>query len=393
MNKSNERILVVDVIRGFALLGLFLVHVIEYYELYWVNPVSHPIRTVVTSIFSGKAYSIFALMFGLSFYMLLEGRGPGRNFTPGRFAWRMVLLIGFGYIHSLIYPGDILQQLAVFGLILLAIHRLPTPWLVLLAVLFLGQVAAALQFTIAFGDESYTQPLFWTWSGINFEAYKQDSFLAFIQHTAWTGQVAKWVLVPETGGVWHILGLFVLGMLLGRSRFFEREWQARRLAGYLAVAAALVIATWQFHIRLRDHFPEFMPRWGFDTVAYNYRILALIAFYILGFMLLIRLPALKRIFTPFAYCGRMTLTLYTAQSFMVVPLYYGFGLGLYESIGQRNAFLLGIGLWAAQMVFAALWFRRFRYGPLEWLWRSLTRLRFDIPNRRASSDSVAAARS
>lgn len=393
MNQNSERILVVDVIRGFALLGLFLVHAIEYYELYWVNPQPHPIRTVVTALFSGKAYSIFALMFGLSFYMLLEGRGQGRNFTPGRFAWRMVLLIGFGYFHSLMYPGDILQQLAVFGLILLAIHRLPTPWLVLLAVLFLGQAATAAQFAIAFRDESYTQPLFWTWSGINFEAYKQGSFLEFIKHTAWTGQVAKWILVPETGGVWHILGLFVLGMLLGRSRFFETAWPARRLGKYLAVAAVLVILTWQFHIRLRDSFPEFMPRWGFDTVAYNYRILALIAFYILGFMLLIRLPAVKRVLVPFAYCGRMTLTLYIAQSFMVVPLYYGFGLGLYDSIGQRNALLLGVGLWVAQMLFAALWFRHFRYGPLEWLWRALTRLRFDIPNRRANPGSVAAAES
>jgi uncharacterized protein len=108
----------------------------------------------------------------------------------------------------------------------------------------------------------------------------------------------------------------------------------------------------------------------------------MIAFYILGFLLLIRLPPAKRLLTPFAACGRMTLTLYIAQSFIVVPLYYGFGLGLHDTIGQRNALLLGLGLWAGQMLFANLWFRYFRYGPLEWLWRALTQLRFDLPNRR-----------
>src|SRR5690606_1883736 len=105
--------------------------VIEYYELYWVAPEPGPIRTVVTFIFSGKAYSIFALMFGFSFYMLLEGRDSERSYSPRRFAWRMLLLFSFGYIHSLMYPGDILQQLAVCGLVLLAIHRIATRYLLI----------------------------------------------------------------------------------------------------------------------------------------------------------------------------------------------------------------------------------------------------------------------
>lgn len=391
MHKQSERILVVDMIRGFALMGLFLIHVLEYYELYWVDPQPGPIRTVVTFLFSGKAYSTFALMFGLSFYMLLEGRGPDRNFTPGRFAWRMVLLIMFGYIHSLMYPGDILQQLAVCGFFLLAVYRVPTRYLVLLAVLFLGQLAAALQFAIAFQDESYTQPLFWALSGMNFQAYMQGDFFAFIEYTAWKGQLAKWVLVPETGSLWHLFGLFILGLLIGRSRFFEKDWPARRLGKYLAVAVVVYIVVEIVRRNFTGYFPEFMPRWGFDVITYNYMIVAMIAVYVLGFMLLIRLPPARRLLTPFAACGRMTLTLYIAQSFVVVPIYYGFGLGLYDTIGQRNALLLGLGLWIGQMLFAGLWFRYFHYGPLEWLWRSLTQLRFDIPIRRRTEPGRVAA--
>lgn len=385
MNSKNQRIFVIDVIRGFALLGLFLVHVIEYYELYWVDPQPGPVRDVVTFLFSGKAYAIFALMFGLSFYMLLEGRGPDRNYTPARFLWRMVLLIAFGYVHSLMYPGDILQQLAVCGLFLLAVYRVATPVLIFLAVLFLSGAVTTLQFTIAFQSENYTQPYFWALSEMNFQAYMQGSFLEFIQHTAWKGQAAKWVLVPETGSLWYLLGLFILGLLIGRSRFFEKDWPARQLGKYLVLAIAFAAAAWIARAQLAGYFPESMPRWGFYNISSQYVSLTMIAVYILGFVLLIRLPWIKKVLTPFALCGRMTLTLYIAQSFMVVPLYYGFGLGLHDTIGQRNALLLGIGLWTAQMLFAALWFRYFRFGPLEWLWRSLTQWRFDLPNRRTEA--------
>lgn len=382
MNAPAQRIDVIDLIRGFALLGLFLIHVIEYYELYWVDPQPGPIRTVITFIFSGKAYSLFALMFGVSFYLLLESRGPDKNYSSGRFAWRMLLLFGFGYLHSLMYPGDILQQLAVCGLILLALYRLPTRYLVLLTILLLGQVVAAIQFYIAFQDESYTQPLFWSLSGMNFEAYKQDSFVEFIKHTAWKGQAAKWVLVPETGSLWHLIGLFILGLLLARWGIFSTHWSSCQLWAALGISGVAAIIFWFLPRHFSGYFPEFMPRWGYDNVAYRYFILAMIAAYMIALMLLIRLPGATRILAPMMACGRMTLTLYIAQSFMVVPLMYGFGLGLWETIGQRNALLLALGLWVLQMLFATWWFTRYRYGPLEWLWRALTWRRFDILNRR-----------
>jgi uncharacterized protein len=80
--------------------------------------------------------------------------------------------------------------------------------------------------------------------------------------------------------------------------------------------------------------------------------------------------------------GRMTLTLYIGQSLIFVPVYYGFGLHMWDRITQPESLILGLVAFAAQLVFATLWFRHFHYGPLEWLWRAATRLSRDVPFRR-----------
>jgi len=89
--------------------------------------------------------------------------------------------------------------------------------------------------------------------------------------------------------------------------------------------------------------------------------------------------------------GRMTLTLYIGQSLVFVPVYYGFGLHLWDRITQPESLMLGLVAFAAQLAFATLWFRRFHYGPLEWLWRVATKLSFDVPFRRREESLKASA--
>ena len=89
-----------------------------------------------------------------------------------------------------------------------------------------------------------------------------------------------------------------------------------------------------------------------------------------------------RVLGVLAPAGRMTLTLYVAQSLVFVPVFYGYGLGLHASMSQVQALLLGLAAFAVQVLFAHLWFRRFHYGPLEWLWRAGTYLTLDVPFAR-----------
>src|SRR3954464_11256553 len=105
---AATRIEAVDALRGYALMGLFLVHMVEYYELYWADPKPSLVHDIVFALFAGKTFSLLALCFGFSFWVMMEGAArKGSDFSL-RFAWRLVLLVAIGWLHGLVYRGDII---------------------------------------------------------------------------------------------------------------------------------------------------------------------------------------------------------------------------------------------------------------------------------------------
>src|SRR6187397_360598 len=123
MNTTN-RVDLVDALRGYALLGLFMVHCVERFELYWLDPRPDPWFDGTMALFAGKAFAIFALLFGFSFATIMGNeRQRGGDFT-WRFAWRLALLFAIGTLHALVYRGDILQVLAAVGLVMIPFDRL-----------------------------------------------------------------------------------------------------------------------------------------------------------------------------------------------------------------------------------------------------------------------------
>lgn len=355
-------------------MGLFLIHMIEYFELYWYgsNQETGPIRTVVTFMFSGKAYSMFALLFGVTFFLLLEKKGDQSTYTSFRFFWRMIVLACIGYLHSLIYPGDILQQLAVCGIFLLLVHRAPTWVLGLLVVVFLGRIASSMQFFLALRDASYLQPAFWEWSQKNFEVFANANFADFLKHTATLGQIPKWILILETGSMWNLMGLVVAGLLLARMCWFDRDFPEKVRARVFVGSGILAVGVHWLGKHMAPHFPELMPRWCFETVMGGLFNLAMVVLYMAAIPLLMKWDPAKRILSVLAPAGRMSLTCYVGQSLCFVPLFYGFGLGWYGSIGQKRVLLFALIAWSLQLIFAHFWFRHFRNGPLEGFWRWVT---------------------
>src|SRR6187549_1349822 len=136
----------VDALRGYALLGLFMVHCVERFELYWLDPRPDPWVDGTMAAFAGKAFAIFALLFGFSFATIMANeRARGGDFT-WRFAWRLLLLFTIGTLHALVYRGDILQVLAVVGLVMIPFDRLRSDKAVLLiALLLFAQVPLLLR--------------------------------------------------------------------------------------------------------------------------------------------------------------------------------------------------------------------------------------------------------
>ena len=382
---TGKRIDLVDALRGYALLGLFIVHCVERFELYWLDPRPDAWFDAVFAVFAGKAFAMFALLFGFSFATIMGNeRARGGDFTA-RFAWRLALLFAIGTLHALVYRGDILQVLALIGLLMIPFDRVRSDrvLLVLAGLLFLELPLLLRAWAAAQGaDWATAQPLFWGDSGL---AVLADGTLAeTLAVNAGQGMVGKWSFYVETGRVFEIAGLFLAGMVLQRRSLFVRAAELR--GPWLAILGAGG-ALWAAASLLQ---PLVLPTGGHamtdDSLqaALNiYRALGATAFQVGLFVLAWHSP-LRTALATLVPAGRMTLTLYVGQSLVFAPVLYGYGLGLWDDLTTAETVLWGLAAFAAQAALAALWFRHFRYGPLEWMWRAATRMSTAIPFRQAA---------
>lgn len=385
---SDARLEIVDVLRGFALMALFLVHMIESYELYWARPDPGPISDTVYLLFMGKSFSLLALCFGFSFFILMDRAARRGSDFSLRFAWRLIVLLAIGWLHAMVYRGDIIQLLAGLGFLLLLAHRVRSNRvLVALAVfcflapgLWIELVAAARGAAWANQPPGYfTDPAM--------QVYLTGNLAETLRANLWQGQLPKWSFMLESGRLVQIVGLYLVGMVLGRIGFFARLGdysRARWIALGCAVGAAL------FFYFLRDDLSGWFGRQGHGAAAE--RLFGAIFgswFELAGtFSWALVLIALyqgagRGLVRPFALAGRATLTLYILQSLVFVPVFYGFGLGLWDDWDQQTRLLVGLAAIAAQLVLAAAWYRAFQYGPIEWAWRAITYWRADIAFRRS----------
>ena len=231
-----------------------------------------------------------------------------------------------------------------------------------------------IQYLIILPDTAYGQPKFWAAFSANFEQFAHADFLSLVQYNAAAGQVPKWIMNYETGALWNFLGLFFVGLVLARSGFFYSVLSSMQLL--LATVGLIVVAVVCFHFR--DVWgPSFQPRmhqWVFEEALGRIGKFAMVGGYVLGLMLLYRHPLIRRLIGTFAPCGRASLSLYVLQSVVFVPVFYGLGLGWYDSIGQPAALVLGVLAWLGQMALAHWWLKKAAYAPLEYCWRSVTRL-------------------
>lgn len=393
---QNARLEVVDVLRGFALMGLFLVHMLESYELYWVDPKPGIIVDTVFLLLMGKSFSLLALCFGFSFFILMDRAAKRGTDFSARFAWRLLILEGIGFLHSLIYRGDIIQTLAAMGMLLLVAHRVRSNRVLVAAAIFcfLGPSLLVQMIAAASGAAWANAPAMSS-SDPGMPIYLTGSWWQALQVNLWAGQVPKYWFFIEYGRLVQILGLFLLGMVLGRIGFFGRLQEFRR-ARAIALVVALAVAIGLYFGRepLRLAFASLGYGGGaeraFWALTGSWLDLAGTACWALLLMALYE-SRLRWLVHPFAAPGRLTLTFYIAQSAVFVPIFYGYGLGMWDDWGEETRLLVALIAIAFQMWFAAVWLTYFQYGPIEWVWRALTFWSVDVPFRRRTSRMSAPA--
>ncbi|MGV3729553.1 MAG: DUF418 domain-containing protein [Sphingopyxis sp.] len=400
-----------DAIRGVAVMGILAMNIVAFALPFpaYANPAAGGPPTgsdVATWFFNfvfvdSKMRGMFSMLFGASTLLVIESAaGAGRS-TAGAHYSRMFWLAIFGLAHFyLIWYGDILFLYAICGLLIFVFRNLSVRALLLWSIPFFligiglhsslwamlsmtqagtlpPESAAAMQEALAQMNADM---------GPSTPVYAQEmtlylgSYAGIVAHR--TGEMLGDPVFFLGLFFWETIGLMLIGMALFKSNMLTGEWEASRYRKW-AITCFLIAAPPLAGLAL------YQMQSGYDAVAVFGSTIALsVPFDTLMtvgwaalIMLLIKTAASNAVRARLAAAGRMAFTNYLVTSIAMTTIFYGYGLGLFGSVGRLPLYLFCIGMWTAMLLWSKPWLDRFQYGPFEWLWRSLSRWQVQPMNK------------
>lgn len=392
-----ERLALVDALRGFALFGILLVNIAGFSHPFQTFLLPHDsaqpwpdlAATVFVTVFAeGKFYALFSLLFGLGLAMQAE-RAHSRGVTwRARYVRRLLVLFAIGVLHGVfIWAGDILALYAVVGFVLMlfagAAPRTVMAWMVAIAAIYVGTATAGfgllhLSQSITDGTEAWRHAAAGEYGDLRAEiaeVYRVYASGGFAEITAQRVRDLNFLLGQLPVLAPNVLLYFLLGLYLGkRGVFREPERHVDLFRRWVAVGVLLGLPLAAVYAATRFAFDPLAPGWidWWAFIAFFGGGFALALAYAGGFSLLWLRPRTRARLALLAPVGRMALTNYLLQSAVCTFIFYGYGLGLFGRVSPAGGLAIALGVYACQIPFSHWWLKRFRFGPAEWLWRSLT---------------------
>lgn len=394
-DSKGERIIAVDVLRGFALLGIFYAHMIfwyaggplkeETYRLYQ-DPGSGIAMVILMGLVMSKFFSLFSFLFGLSFYIQIQKLAERGETIWLKFGWRLLILGAIGFVHHLLWRADILTIYVPLGLLLIFARHLSNKVVLLLGMVLILNLPTKVAECISIILRNQL-PLITTNNlaeGLAYSAIlEHGTFTEMVKHN-WFAFVDKWVYQINSGRMLITFGYFLLGMYVGRLGWFSniaqyKENFTRLLKGSAKLLGLTLICGVAFGAIIHAMGIEIPTApWAGWAGGFIWELLntSVVFIYIAGISLLMQRPRWSRFLSPLAAAGKMALTTYLCQTLIGLSLFFPIGMHLFTltSLGQ-NA-LLCIAIFGLQLFVCHYWLQYFNYGPMEWLWRSATDLKW-----------------
>lgn len=390
---SGERIVSMDGLRGVALLGILIANMLHFSQPLvedgmrgglWFGPLDRAADWFSLLLVDGKFYPLFSFLFGLGFSIQME-RASSRALDPKAvYVRRLFILLGFGLAHGIsLWNGDVLFAYGLCGFALLLFrNRKPVTLMIWAAALIilpallyllLGVVLSLLwsnpEMIAVFGESSAE----------NIESRRElyrifvtGSYLDVVSHRLRELPYTMFAILTFAPA---FLGLFLLGMLAGRMRIIAEVARNQKLLVKVFVVCGAVGLAGNFMGAWIMMAASAKLHWGLLLIGTGVISIfgpVLTAAYIAGIVMLMQRKLWLAILSPIAAAGRMALTNYLGQSLIATTLFYGYGFGLGGTVGKLGTIGIALLIFAGQVLFSVVWLRHFRYGPMEWLWRSLT---------------------
>lgn len=389
--KSSERYAILDVLRGLALLGIALANFPEF-SLYSFLPVEaagamptagidRVVRYLQYIFIDGKFYTIFSLLFGIGFSIIITNaaRKGANGFRI--FYRRMFVLLLIGFLHLMfLWSGDILMLYALLGMLLPLFRNVSNRALLVWAFVLMA-VPVAVDFAVELSgiypsaSVVELQQFYCNKYGITDESFAY--WLRDAEHYGGTfefliqGALVRVQEFIDGNRYFKVMGLFLLGFCIGRNRLYTDLSglmpQLKRIARYgfiVGVPLSFIYAWSAMNGR----------PWGLGTHAALYfaSVFPLGFAYVAGICLCYLRHTQWKGFRFFALPGRMALTNYIGQSVFGMLLFYGIGFGFGAGVGLVYVVLIAAGVWVVQALFSGVWLHYCQFGPLEWIWRIFT---------------------
>jgi uncharacterized protein len=390
---GRERIEIVDILRGFALFGILLVNMAVFkaswaglqYTATDASPLDRIVTLAVDFFATGKFFTLFSFLFGFGFAIqMIRAKQKGVPFVP-RFARRLLVLFAIGLIHALlIWYGDILVSYALIGFLLILFrNRSPRALLIwasallLVATLLIGGFMGLMELSrmVPEGRAALAQVEAQTLAQTEGDVARD---LAIYGGGSY-GEIVR-ERISDYGGllfgvlfmVLPILAMFLLGLYAGKLGILHDPAAhltlLRRVRFWgllLGFGLSLLLVIGQMRLSLFGALFSELLHFSLSGPLLSMGYAATI-------VLLAQHERWRSRLAPLGSAGRMALTNYLLQSLICTTLFYGYGFGLFGQVGAALGIVIALVIYALQIPFSMWWLRRFQFGPMEWLWRSLT---------------------
>jgi uncharacterized protein len=388
---SSERQVVLDVLRGIALSGICLANYGEF-SLYTFQTgevldamptagIDRVVKFLQYLFIDGKFYSLFSLLFGIGFSIIMSNAVKKGGNGMKIFYRRMIILLFVGFFHLIfLWAGDILILYAAVGLFLPLFRNVSDRKLIAFATVLLlfpvvidGCVtvfnlnlsAPVIRATRYFHDRAgITDENFPVWLA------EKQSYTDILRFNI-AGAFIRMQEFIDGNRVFKVLGLFLLGLCIGRNRIYASlNDNRRRLKQFARYGLIIGFPTSLLYAWESTNGHPFGL--VIHSVIYAVSVVPLSLAYTSVICLWFMRDRKRKIFNVLASSGRMALTNYIAQSVFGIIIFYGTGFGLGAATGLVYAELIAAGVFLFQILYSYIWLRNFQYGPLEWCWRMLT---------------------
>lgn len=378
--EEKKRLVHVDILRGIAILGIFLVNMssfhmpilyIDGYDVWTTG--SDRLLYMVSDIFAQTSfYPLFAFLFGFGAIILYERSAEKGMSFPVLFSRRMLFLLFIGCIHAFfIWHGDILITYAVLGFVFLLFYKVKGKTLLIVGSLLYMIPVMILSLLMVFMSLFFSEELA-TEATASYELVEQSQDVyqhgSFIEVTK--QRMQDWYYVNNTVGLvmylFFIFPFFLLGASFAKLRWLHEPSLHKRKLIVIAIVCFVVglAIKWLPYVTVYHTGTTFIQ----DELGGPLLTFA----YITGITLLVQKDSLRRLLHPLSYIGKMSMSNYLFQSIVCTLLFYSYGFGLYGQVSYTTSFILIFVIYGLQSLASYIWLKHYRFGPMEYVWRWFT---------------------